>query len=82
MEGADVIESPRKRIKTDNPPTTDDAVLPQAGGPVAEEPAAAPVSADDAQARREIEVGITGYVSADNEGFSGILKKRYALAPS
>ncbi|RAH42001.1 pseudouridine synthase PUS7, partial [Aspergillus brunneoviolaceus CBS 621.78] len=77
MEGADVIESPRKRIKTDNPPTTDDAVLPQAGGPVAEEPAAAPVSADDAQARREIEVGITGYVSADNEGFSGILKKRY-----
>ncbi|OJK04626.1 hypothetical protein ASPACDRAFT_1884303 [Aspergillus aculeatus ATCC 16872] len=77
MEGADVIESPRKRIKTDNPSITDDAVLPQAGGPVAEEPAAAPVSADDAQARREIEVGITGYVSADNEGFSGILKKRY-----
>ncbi|PYI23733.1 tRNA pseudouridine synthase D [Aspergillus japonicus CBS 114.51] len=77
MEGTDVIESPRKRIKTDNTSITDDAVLPQAGGPVAEEPAAAPVSADDAQARREIEVGITGYVSADNEGFSGILKKRY-----
>ncbi|PYI32585.1 pseudouridine synthase TruD/Pus7 [Aspergillus indologenus CBS 114.80] len=77
MDGADVIESPRKRIKTDNTSTTDDAALPQAGGPVAEEPAAAPVSADDAQARREIEVGITGYVSADNGGFSGILKKRY-----
>ncbi|PYH83100.1 putative pseudouridine synthase TruD/Pus7 [Aspergillus uvarum CBS 121591] len=77
MEGTDVIESPRKRIKTDNVSITDDAVLPQAGGPVAEEPAAAPVSADDAQARREIEVGITGYVSADNVGFSGILKKRY-----
>ncbi|RAL17003.1 pseudouridine synthase PUS7 [Aspergillus homomorphus CBS 101889] len=76
MEGADVIESPRKRIKTDNTPTTDEAVLPQSGEPVAE-PVAAPISADDAQARREVEVGITGYVSADNEGFSGILKKRY-----
>ncbi|PYH49485.1 pseudouridine synthase PUS7 [Aspergillus saccharolyticus JOP 1030-1] len=79
MEGVDVTESPRKRIKTDNAATTDeDAVLSHAGGPVAEEiPVVAPVSADDAQARREVEVGITGYVSAENEGFSGILKKRY-----
>jgi tRNA pseudouridine13 synthase len=35
-----------------------------------------PVAVPDAQAVKEIEVGITEFVSSDNEGFSGILKKR------
>ncbi|PWY95303.1 tRNA pseudouridine synthase D [Aspergillus sclerotioniger CBS 115572] len=73
MEGADIIESPRKRLKTDNAPVTDDATLPSPDEVIAESDAAK-LSAEEA---RELEVGITGFVSADNVGFSGILKKRY-----
>jgi tRNA pseudouridine13 synthase len=35
------------------------------------------ISDGDAQALKEAEVGITEFVSADNVGFSGVLKKRY-----
>ncbi|OOF95229.1 hypothetical protein ASPCADRAFT_207705 [Aspergillus carbonarius ITEM 5010] len=73
MEAADIIESPRKRLKTDNAPVTDDATLPSPDQVIAESDAAK-LSAEEA---RELEVGITGFVSADNVGFSGILKKRY-----
>ena len=72
MEAADIIESPRKRLKTDNAPVTDDATLPSPDQVIAESDAAK-LSAEEA---RELEVGITGFVSADNVGFSGILKKR------
>lgn len=69
MERADIVESPRKRQKTDNDNTSSEEVA------VAVKPAA-----DDAQLQKEIEVGITEFVSPENEGFSGILKKRYALS--
>lgn len=60
------MESPRKRQKTDDVPATDGAAdLPPSG-----------VAAEDAQAAKEREVGITELVTTDNEGFSGILKKR------
>ncbi|KAJ5625236.1 hypothetical protein N7510_001545 [Penicillium lagena] len=73
MDRPELLESPRKRQKTDDVPV--DAALsidgtadklPESVGP-----------SEDVQALKEIEVGITEYVSVDNEGFSGILKKRY-----
>ncbi|KAF7589308.1 hypothetical protein BBP40_004495 [Aspergillus hancockii] len=71
MEGADIVESPRKRLKVDNAPTTEDASLPQPDAAIAG------ISESDAQALKEAEVGITEFVSAENAGFAGILKKRY-----
>ncbi|KAE8355949.1 pseudouridine synthase [Aspergillus coremiiformis] len=63
MEGTDIVESPRKRLKVDNTPATDDKVV--------------TINEGDAQALKEAEVGITEFVSAENAGFAGILKKRY-----
>ena len=71
MEGADIVESPRKRQKVDNTSTADEATLPPSAAAPAE------ISESDAQALKEAEVGITEFVSAENAGFSGILKKRY-----
>jgi hypothetical protein len=79
MEGADIVESPRKRLKTEDTADTadlDDAVLPPSTVP-ALEAESAKLSDGDAQALKEVEVGITEFVSADNVGFSGVLKKRY-----
>lgn len=64
MEG-ELVESPRKRLKTDN------AASP--AGAAESSPAKEPA---DIQAVREAEVGITQFVSPENAGFSGILKKR------
>lgn len=75
MEGVEPVESPRKRVKVDNESSTEEAVLPGTGAAADSEPAK--TSESDAQAMKELEVGITQFVSADNEGFSGILKKRY-----
>ncbi|KAL2796801.1 pseudouridine synthase [Aspergillus keveii] len=69
MDISDLIEPPQKRLKTENVADSADVALP------ATVAAAAPQSDD--QLSREIEVGITEFVSADNEGFVGILKKRY-----
>lgn len=65
----EIVESPRKRIKTEGTE------------PSAENTAIAPettqlATTDDAQRFKEVEVGISEYVSRDNEGFAGILKKR------
>lgn len=67
MERPELAESPRKRQKTEDAPATADAAdtLPQSN-----------VAVQDAQAMKEMDVGITELVTADNEGFSGILKKR------
>jgi hypothetical protein len=64
MEG-ELVESPRKRLKTDNAASPAGA----AESTPAKEPA-------DTQAVREAEVGITQFVSPENAGFSGIFKKR------
>jgi tRNA pseudouridine13 synthase len=68
MDISDLIEPPQKRLKTENVADSADVAHP------ATVAAAAPQSDD--QLSREIEVGITEFVSADNEGFVGILKKR------
>jgi tRNA pseudouridine13 synthase len=70
MDISDLIEPPQKRLKTENVADTADVALPATVAVVAPQPAA------DDQLSREIEVGITEFVSADNEGFVGILKKR------
>lgn len=70
MEKPDIVESPRKRQKTEDAASTEIAAV----GEVATETPIAAVS--DAQALKEVEVGITEFVSNDTEGFSGILKKR------
>ncbi|KAL2839133.1 pseudouridine synthase [Aspergillus pseudodeflectus] len=71
MDISDLIEPPQKRLKTENVADTADVALPATIAAVAPQPAA------DDQLSREIEVGITEFVSAENEGFVGILKKRY-----
>lgn len=71
MEKHDLVESPRKRQKTCDAGPEEIVV---AGDGAADVPT--PAAAPDAQAVKEVEVGITEFVSSDNEGFSGILKKR------
>jgi tRNA pseudouridine13 synthase len=70
MEKPDIVESPRKRQKTEDAGSTEVAV---AVNGATETPSTAVA---DAQALKEVEVGITEFVSNDTEGFSGILKKR------
>ncbi|KAL3467571.1 pseudouridine synthase [Aspergillus heterothallicus] len=70
MDISDLIEPPQKRLKTEDASNRANAVL---STPVA----ATPQTEADNQLLREIEVGITEFVSAENEGFAGILKKRY-----
>ncbi|OQE14645.1 hypothetical protein PENFLA_c036G06665 [Penicillium flavigenum] len=71
MEKPDIVESPRKRQKTEDAGSTEVAV---AVNGATETPSTAVA---DAQALKEVEVGITEFVSNDTEGFSGLLKKRY-----
>lgn len=67
MEHQELVESPRKRQKTEAVAATDGAadVLPATSAPT-----------ESAQTLKELGVGITEFVTASNEGFSGILKKR------
>ncbi|KAJ5100042.1 hypothetical protein N7532_007043 [Penicillium argentinense] len=68
MEHPELVESPRKRQKTEADTATDGAaeVQPETN-----------VLAQNSQVLKELEVGITEFVTPENEGFSGILKKRY-----
>ncbi|KAL4934566.1 pseudouridine synthase PUS7 [Aspergillus undulatus] len=75
MDISDLIEPPQKRVKTENAPSTDEVVV-SAGGPPPQPQTVTETETED-QSARELEVGITEFVSADNEGFAGILKKRY-----
>lgn len=67
MERPELVESPRKRQKTDAVPATDGA---------ADVPTQISAAGQNTQAMKELDVGITELVTADNEGFSGVLKKR------
>lgn len=67
MERPELVESPRKRQKIDSTPATDSA---------ADVSSAIGATGQDAQSTKEQEVGITELVTADAEGFSGLLKKR------
>ncbi|KAJ5458637.1 Pseudouridine synthaseTruD [Penicillium sp. IBT 31633x] len=71
MEKPEIVESPRKRQKTEDAGSTEVVTV----GDGANDTPSTAVS--DAQALKEVEVGITEFVSNDTEGFSGILKKRY-----
>ncbi|KAL4766468.1 pseudouridine synthase PUS7 [Aspergillus foveolatus] len=71
MDISDLIEPPQKRLKTGDISSADEVVIP-AGGVTPQTD-----NEIDEQLSKEIEVGITEFVSADNEGFAGILKKRY-----
>ena len=71
MDISDIIEPPQKRVKTEDAPKTDEVVVSTPGAP------AQPQTETEDQLAKELEVGITEFVSADNEGFAGILKKRY-----
>lgn len=71
MNKEDIVESPRKRLKTDDATSQDSEIVPAfpvAGGAYAA-----------AKNSREAEVGITEFVSTDTPGFEGILKKRYGF---
>jgi tRNA pseudouridine13 synthase len=70
MEKPDIVESPRKRQKTEDTGSAEVAVV------VNDAIETASTAVSDAQALKEVEVGITEFVSNDTEGFSGILKKR------
>ncbi|CAG8397734.1 unnamed protein product [Penicillium salamii] len=71
MEKPEIVESPRKRQKTDD---AGSIAIPLGGDGASDIPT---VAVADAQTLKENEVGITEFVSNDSEGFSGILKKRY-----
>ncbi|KAL4898842.1 hypothetical protein BDW74DRAFT_126398 [Aspergillus multicolor] len=71
MDISDLIEPPQKRLKTEDVADKDEVVPPVGGAPQQSD------AEIDEQLSKEIEVGITEFVSADNEGFAGILKKRY-----
>lgn len=74
MEKEDIVESPRKRLKTDDSATPQDNELVPAltGG------ASGGSGGGHAAAKttKEADVGITEFVSTDTPGFEGILKKR------
>lgn len=72
MDVSDHAEPPQKRIKTEDAAGTQEGALP-AGAPPTEQ------TELEEQLSRELEVGITEFVNPDNQGFSGILKKRYAV---
>lgn len=74
MEREEIAESPRKRQKVDNVQTEDNDTI------VTEEPAVESSSSSTAQVTREVDVGITEFVSADIPGFEGVLKKRFVRA--
>ncbi|KAL4944445.1 hypothetical protein BDV06DRAFT_90660 [Aspergillus oleicola] len=71
MDISDIIEPPQKRVKTGDAPSTDEVVVSAPGAPPQ------PQTETEDQLAKELEVGITEFVSADSEGFAGILKKRY-----
>jgi hypothetical protein len=67
MAESETFESPRKKIKFSN----------QVDGSADSSDFVTPSSSFDGQVQKELDVGITGYVSPHGLAFSGILKKRY-----
>lgn len=81
MDRLDPEETSRKRLKVSQEPDTSSTVQPLNDIPLTESlPTRSSGSTEDIQKMKEIEVGITHFVSPDIPGFSGILKKRWALA--
>ena len=81
MSTNEVMESPRKRLKIaddsqDEIPTPQIVAPPPQVLPEQNSAGQLAVPAEDAQAAKEVEVGITDFVNSGIPGFSGILKKR------
>jgi tRNA pseudouridine13 synthase len=72
MERDEAIESPRKRLKTDDASAPDTIAAP-AASQGAERP---DLPVNPLTGLKEAEVGILEFVSTDVSGFEGILKKR------
>ncbi|KAI5296053.1 hypothetical protein KEM52_005866 [Ascosphaera acerosa] len=72
-------EQPRKRLKTDDGSNGDAQAAEAVVGACAPEHAspAASLPPADEQSLREVQVGITDFVSPELAGFEGVLKKRY-----
>lgn len=88
MDGTLEWERPSKRIKLDSEeqfpvphgndiPMSETKALSSTTTGVLQVNSLDPGAAMEAQALKESEVGIAGYVSSKSEGFTGILKKRY-----
>lgn len=79
MEEPPEPQSPRKRQRLASPIETSKLIDETTGGELgqmASIDAPASLSAADIQLKKEMEVGITEFVSPDLPGFTGILKKR------
>lgn len=66
MLSDDRLESPRKRLKTENVSVDSSSTSTSSSNS----------SSSELQALKEVEVGITEFVSPENDGFSGVFKKR------
>lgn len=73
MHEEEAVESPRKRLKVDDTQTKDNDVVIPANSNIGASSSAAQTSS------REIDVGITEFVSRDIPGFEGILKRRFVF---
>jgi tRNA pseudouridine13 synthase len=67
MSEPESTESPRKKVKLSSQLDGSDDLI----------PAVTPSSRIDVQTQKELDVGITDYISPHAPAFSGILKKRY-----
>lgn len=74
MERAEVVESPRKRLKVDNVQNEQDVAVIAIPDP--DSSSNLPTAAQ-AKGPKEVDVGITEFVTTDIPGFEGILKKRF-----
>ena len=74
--------SPRKKLKFEHPepaPSSIDAAMQPNSAMTAASQELQGSHSPDQQHEKEIRCGITEFVSPDSLGFSGVLKKRYAL---
>lgn len=79
MEESSEQQSPRKRPRLASLPETskpDDEIAAGYIGQLPSIDVSTSLSAADVQLKKEMEVGITEFVSPDLPGFTGILKKR------
>ncbi len=79
MEESSEQQSPRKRQRLASFTETSKPGDETAGGHIGQRPSidvSTSLSAADVQLKKEMEVGITEFISPDLPGFTGILKKR------
>lgn len=75
MDDADLPSSPRKKLKAEHPQPDETMDHPLIDHSLARDETSSPEKFID----KEVECGITEFVSPDLTGFTGILKKRYVI---